>query len=99
MWSFAKLTLGLSESEFWDLSLAQWQALLERHEDKEREKDYRHGVLITLVRQGLGEKRANISDYFPRIEKAKRKRSGDFQTLKANLQAHNNAKTAKKKDE
>lgn len=70
--------------------------MIERSEDIEREKDFRQGVLVTLVRQALGTKRAQIGDFFPRIEKLKRQKSGDYSTLVRNLKARNEALKAKK---
>lgn len=41
--------LGLTSDQFWGLTLAQFGALIDRHVVRERQEDYRPGVLASVI--------------------------------------------------
>lgn len=49
LWSFGRRSLGLSEAEFWDLTLAQFIALRKRWEAEQESLDYRTGVIASTI--------------------------------------------------
>lgn len=45
MWAIAKYDLRLLDSEFWDLSLAQFMMLIKRHHEKQKAEMFKVGVI------------------------------------------------------
>jgi hypothetical protein len=50
MLSFARVVLGLSHQEFWDLTPREFSAFLDMHERQQERADMRFGVVAASVR-------------------------------------------------
>ena len=61
--------MGLSEADFWQCSVSQYWRLAERHARRERQEDYRAGVLAALVASAAGAKNVDPSRWFPSLRK------------------------------
>lgn len=62
----------MSEREFWKLTPAQFFAMVEIVNEQVKRNDHRFGILATVVRRVVGDKRAEIWDFFPSLAPAKK---------------------------
>lgn len=62
------MELGLTEAEFWDLTLAQWFSMVAIRNDAIRREDYRTGITLLVARKMWGDKKsareARLDDFF-----------------------------------
>ena len=49
LWSFGIECLSLSDKEFWRLTLAQFNALVDQYKAKERAKSYRAAMICAVI--------------------------------------------------
>jgi len=49
LWSFGRFNLGLSDEEFWHLTLAQFNALAKRYDEQQERQDYRAALICTVL--------------------------------------------------
>lgn len=49
LWAFARYDLGLSDEEFWDLSVEQFNALIERHITEQENRDLRAAQICCVL--------------------------------------------------
>lgn len=69
--SFAVVELGLTEEQFWKLTPGQYQAMQDVFYERIKREDYRAGIIERIIRQVLGDKKADAFDSFP-IHKPKK---------------------------
>jgi len=84
LWSFARWNLGLSEDEFLDLTMAQYNALGKRYAEREEWLDYRTGlicsVLANINRDPKKQKAFKPQDFMPQRKESKKQDPQDFLT-------------------
>lgn len=68
--------MGIGSSEFWGLTLEQFAELMKVRVETERARNYRSATLSTVVRRALGDKRAEIWDFFPWEDEDRRAKGG-----------------------
>ena len=49
MWSFGRFVLGLTDKQFWHLTLAQFNALAKRYLGAEERQDWRAGQICAVI--------------------------------------------------
>lgn len=81
--AYALVTLGIPHSVFRSLTPAQFFSAAHVATEREKAEDYRCGVVVTVMRQLMGDKKAEPFDYFPqhkaeKVGSAKRRRK-EFQ--------------------
>lgn len=45
----ARVEFGISEDEFWELTLREFVTLADRYRERERRADYRAGIIASLI--------------------------------------------------
>lgn len=86
-WAFARIALGLSDSEFWHLEPRQYIALRDRWELEEKRKDRRVATICTIIancNRVTGSPTWEIDDFMPRYEPEEKPKVSNEQT-KANI--------------
>lgn len=76
----------MSETEFWHLTPAQFQSYSERANARMDVEDFRFGMLGCIMRQIVGEKKADVFDLFPWRKKSRPKpkqNNSVFQNMRA----------------
>ncbi|NIM21856.1 MAG: hypothetical protein GTN64_05475 [Candidatus Latescibacteria bacterium] len=81
----ARVNLGISVDEFWDLTPCQLGAYYKAYDDKLRRDDYRFGVLCYVVRRVAGDKRAKPTDFFGRKGDKQKTRAQEAAELRDNI--------------
>ena len=74
VWAIARYDLGLTEDEFWNLSIDEFNALLKRHNLKQEREDSRAAMICTVIAnifRGKG-KPYKITDFMPSKPRQKR---------------------------
>jgi hypothetical protein len=80
--------LGLTEEEFWQLTPAQFTAMIEIVNISVEREDRRTGILTAVMRRLMGDKNAEVFDFFPEHKRREtRERKVDIAQTRANLQA------------
>lgn len=80
--------MGLSNSEFWGLTLIEFNALIRRH-SAEYERDSYHAALICAVMlnsqggRGEGKKPYSPQDFMPQLTDAEPKKPQDWKDMKS----------------
>jgi hypothetical protein len=62
----------MSEREFWKLTPAQFFGMVEIVDERVKRSDHRYGILATVIRRVVGDKRAEIWDFFPSLAPARK---------------------------
>ena len=65
MWSFGVRNLRLSDREFWDLTLAQFDALARRYKDEQRRLDYRSAMVCSILAEINRDRKRRIKPFSP----------------------------------
>jgi len=77
MWSFGVYNLRLSDREFWNLTLAQFDALVRRYKDEQRRSDYRSAMICSILAEINRDRKRRTKpfspeDFMPKEEETKR---------------------------
>ena len=65
MWSFGVCNLRLSDREFWNLTLAQFDALVRRYKDEQRRLDYRSAMICSILAEINRDRKRRIKPFSP----------------------------------
>lgn len=81
LWAFGRQGLGLSDREFWHLTLTQLNALIKAYNAGQRSQDYRTGLICALLanihRDPKKSKAYKPEDFMPNPRKAPEKMSDE----------------------
>lgn len=67
MWAFGRLDIGLSDAEFWDMTIEEFTALSKRQKQRERMLNYRAGITaaaVLNVNRGKTQEAVSPFDFF-----------------------------------
>ena len=65
MWSFGVRNLRLSDREFWDLTLAQFDVLVRRYKGEQRRLDYRSAMICSILAEINRDRKRRIKPFSP----------------------------------
>ena len=65
MWSFGVRNLRLSDREFWNLTLAQFDALVRRYKDEQRRLDYRSAMICSILAEINRDRKRRTKPFSP----------------------------------
>lgn len=72
LWAFGKVSLKLSELEFWSLTWAEFQGLSEALADEDEKQNRRFGRVMALlanINRGKGQPAKSEEDFIPKRQK------------------------------
>lgn len=81
--------LGLSDREFFKLTPARLAALVDAYREKTKLEDYRADVIVTVMRKVVGDKKAEMWDFFPQHKVGKTAKAvTNAADVRANMKAY-----------
>jgi hypothetical protein len=82
------VSLGLTEKEFWSLTPAQFFSMCKVKDEEEKMLDFRTGLVTTVIRRIVGDKKAEPFDLFEnRRQKKQPKQAASASELRAGFNA------------
>jgi len=87
IWANARIALGLSEQEFWRLTPAKLTAMVDVVNDLTKLEDYRADVIVTVIRRIVGDKKAQMWDFFPQHKTKREPKVVTADEVRANMKA------------
>lgn len=99
LWSVGRYYLRLSDEEFWDLTPAQFQALIERYDEEQSCNNFRAGLAPHIIESALSKKPRQPLDYFKIAEEEteEEKSKSKYEETMAKVRAHNAMVEARKR--
>jgi len=88
LWAFGRYDLGLSEEEFWSLTLREYSALADRFKDAQKWLDYRTALICSTIYNMLrGSQKALMPEYFMPGSKKRERQTPEQMLVTMNVYA------------
>jgi len=76
VWAIGRFDLGLSEEELWNLTLPEFNALLERKRERDERADLRAGTVAAVIANAFrskGTRAYGPADFMPTLQRHERR--------------------------